>query len=211
MKTINDLRQLTIAAGFGALMFAIGFAISTPIQLITGTPGTGGLVSGIVLIILLVIGDKILQRFGYGTVSATTMAILSIPTLLFGAPGIYKVAVGFAGGLLWDASLLFLKRNRVGYTIAAIVAGTAILISMLFMLTALGLPGAEKMQSILLIMWVADAVLVVIGVQIALLLYDKKLGKLKVSKVFRVEKTAPIAAQRGSCRLWRAPHSSPAL
>lgn len=26
MKTITDLRQLTIAAGFGTLMFAIGFA-----------------------------------------------------------------------------------------------------------------------------------------------------------------------------------------
>ncbi|MBI2575368.1 hypothetical protein HYV82_05785 [Candidatus Woesearchaeota archaeon] len=180
MKTITDLRQLTIAAGFGALMFAIGFAISTPIQLITGTPGTGGLVSGIILIILLVIGDRILQRFGYGTVSATTMAILSIPTVLFGAPGIYKVAVGFAGGLLWDASLLFLKRNRVGYTIAAIAAGTAILISMLLMLAALGLPGDEKMKQIFLIMWIVDAIIVVIGVQIALLLYEKKIKNLKV-------------------------------
>jgi hypothetical protein len=179
-KKILTPRELAISGVFGALVFVAVFILGSGVLLVTGIPATGGLVNMLVAIFLAVVGAKIIDKFGTITVMLTVTGIISIPTLSFGPPGLHKIPMMFLVGLIIDLVASVLKRENKGYIIGGSIAGFLAPIFIYSTLILLGLPGAEKLEPLLIPLMLVYAVLGLIGAYLGVTTYDKKLKHLSV-------------------------------
>ena len=100
---------------------------------------------------------------------------LAIPTISFGAPGVYKIITLGLVGLIIDLAISSLKRSNKGFILGGILgSGFTVPITFAAMIL-LGLPGVEKMKPFILMFSVIYAVLGALGAWFGTWLYEKKL------------------------------------
>jgi hypothetical protein len=143
-----NLQRFLVASAFAAAAFAAAFALGSLITFTLG-PGTSGLATIIITTVLVVLGAKITGMPGVFTLMVTIFTALAIPTSLFGPPGIPKVAIGIATGIVYDivwwiAVQLHLRRHALPVAAAAATAVSIVLI--FFLMVWLGHPRADWMR-----------------------------------------------------------------
>jgi hypothetical protein len=120
MEDQNKINQLKSRFGlaqiiFIALMAALNFVLD-----IVVSPGLKAVfthvIAGIFLMVpinflFLSLTKSMVRQFGTLTLYLTVFATMSIPTTMFGAPGVYKILVGLAIGLCLD--IVFLPKKPV--------------------------------------------------------------------------------------------------
>lgn len=172
----------------GAICFVLAWGLGTVVNTATGIPLTGGILNGLVLGVVLTIALKVVDKFGSATILWLIFAILAIPTTTLGPPGIYKIPVGLVVGVVWDISILIFKRidkENVGYVVGGASMSITSMLGVLAFMVLLGLPGVEKLQSLILYLIIFYAILGAISVYLGILIYNKKIQYLDSIQHFK--------------------------
>lgn len=167
---------------FGALLFVVVFILGSAILLATGIPLTGGLANMIFAIFIVTVGAKIIDKFGANIIMLTIAGILAIPTLTWGPPGLQKVPMLFVMGLAIDLAVMLFRRENKGYILGGIICGFIAPGLTYITLILVGLPGADRLQPILIPLSLAYGVLAFVGGYLGVTAYDRKLSHLSVIK-----------------------------
>lgn len=177
MMIINDLKSLTIAAGFGAMAAFAGLALNLPGIMITGVPLTGIIPVAAFFFALLAL---IVRKFGAVTIAASVYSLIAVQTALFGPPGVYKLFLGIILGLLFDTLLKVFRYSKAGYYVAAAVSYAAVVPATYAALLFLGFPAAERLARFVpyLMIWYVAAVIATVW--ITMMIYEKRLKRLNV-------------------------------
>lgn len=145
---MNDKMKLWIISGaFGGLLFAINLALGAGITYATGNPGFSGLITGLTTSFVLYILYRLTNKFGAITIAFTIYSILAIPTVLLGAPGIYKIIIGLLSGLAFDTVLYFFKYKFKGYIVGFFVFVLVMIPLTYYSYVYLALPNLEKFKN----------------------------------------------------------------
>lgn len=145
---MNKTTKLWIISGaFGGLLFAINLALGSGITYATGNPGFSGLITGFTTSFVLYILYRLTNRFGAISISFTVYAILAIPTVLLGAPGVYKIAVGLLSGLAFDLTLKITKYKFYGFLIGFLLFVMVMIPTTFYSYVYFALPNLEKFRS----------------------------------------------------------------
>lgn len=102
--------QLIAAGAMGALL-ALAAMLELPLNVITGIPGSGGIVGTFFELTVFIFALLLVPRFGVGAVVGGIGMLVVLPIPVFGPAGFLpKVAIGFVLGLLFDIFFLLFKR-----------------------------------------------------------------------------------------------------
>ena len=143
----NNIKLWIISGAFGGLLFAINLSLGAGITYATGNPGFSGLITGLTTSFVLYILYRLTNKFGAIAIAFTVYSILAIPTVLLGAPGIYKIAVGLLSGLAFDIVLKATKYKFYGYLIGFFFFVLIMIPTTYFSYVYLALPNLEKFKS----------------------------------------------------------------
>lgn len=150
---MNKKTNLWIISGaFGGLLFAINLALGAGITYATGNPGFSGLITGLTTSFVLYILYRLTNKFGAISIAFTVYSILAIPTVLLGAPGIYKIAIGLLSGLAFDTILYLFKYTFRGYLLGFLAFVLVMIPITYYSYVFLALPNLEKFQSAIFIL-----------------------------------------------------------
>ncbi|MBI2575371.1 hypothetical protein HYV82_05800 [Candidatus Woesearchaeota archaeon] len=179
MKTISSIKELTVCGGFGAIAAFAGLALNLPGIMITGVPLTGIFP---VAAFFLSMTALIIRKFGAVTIAAGVYSLIASPTVLFGPPGVYKLLLGIALGILFDSLLMAFRYSRTGYYVAAAVSYAAVVPATYLALLFLGFPAAERLARFVPYLMIWYVLAVIATVWLTMLIYEKKLRNLNVVK-----------------------------
>ena len=124
----RDSRFWAISGAFGGLLFATNLALGAGLTYLSGNPGMSGLITGFTTAFFFYLAAQFTRRFGAITICFTLYCLLAVPTVLMGPPGLYKIAVGLAAGVVTDA-VLVAARFRFGGFLVAFAAFVAVLLA----------------------------------------------------------------------------------
>ena len=168
-------KELVTLALFGTMAFVVGYILGTALLAATGVPMTGGLLNMVAAVFLLVTGVKIVNKFGAVIIMTTILGTLSIPTLVNGTPGVYKVFLLFLLGLIIDITIYLFKKSNKGIYLGSAIGAFLLPFFMYWTFIFLGMPAAEKLQPLLIPFMFIYAILALIGAWLGVKFYDKKL------------------------------------
>jgi hypothetical protein len=175
------IRPVVVSAsmGFGVIAFLVAFVLGTPLTLLTGIPLLGGLLNGVVTAMILTIGVLATRYFGTATLMWVIFGLCAAPSTTLGPPGIYKVAIGFIAGALWDIVYVALRRSTGGLFVGALVGAASIMVSLVYALK-LGFgrdatAALAKYQKALLALIAINLVVTAIGVYLGRTVYLRRL------------------------------------
>lgn len=168
-------KELVTIALFGALVFVLTFVLGSAMLAVTGIPMSAGITNVLIVVATITIGAKTINKFGVATIMLAITGALSIPTMTFGTPGVYKIITLGLMGLLIDMSISLLKRSNKGYVLGGALASFFTPVITLGTMMLLGLPGVDKLKPLVLIFGLVYAVLGLIGGSIGIWLFEKKL------------------------------------
>jgi len=177
MKKLT-LRFYLLSALFAALTFVLAFILGAGIILATGIPATGGIANIFVAVFLLIIGVKMVPKFGFGTMTLGLMFLFAVPTVIGGPPGLYKIINGILIGLTADTILLVGRRTKFSFIIAGSAGAVVSILSIYYAMVILGLPGVERLTPIVWPLAGVQAILGAVAAVAATTLYEKRLSKL---------------------------------
>ncbi len=179
MKTDNwQIKHFIISGIFAALTFAVAFLLGTGIILATGIPATGGILNIFAAVFVVIIGLKIVPKFGFATLTLAIMFAIAIPTLIGGPPGLYKVINGVIIGLAMDIILFLGPKNKISYFLAGSIGAMISILSLYFALVLLNLPGVEKLTPLLKYLVPLQAITGFLGVWAGLSIFNKRLKNI---------------------------------
>jgi hypothetical protein len=177
-------KELVFLALMAALMFVIAVVLGLFLTSITGVPLLGGIIVNWFLAFSLVLIALTIRKFGSLSLSIMIYSLLSVPTINFGPPGIYKVIVGVAMGLIMDSFLYLGKYKKIIYYVGAGFSYLIVPLIMLFAMQLLGMPQASNLLPLIIPMMAIGLVEGLIGCWLAFKVYDKKLKNSKLLKQF---------------------------
>jgi hypothetical protein len=168
-------RELSVCALFGAVLFFLVFTLGAGIITATGIPMSGGIANMVVAVLVLTIGKNIVPKFGSASLILTVAAIIAVPTITWGPPGIYKVPMQFLLGLTYDLAFYLLGQNKWRDILAGGAVGGIAAPNMYLFLAVLGLPGADKLAPLLAVFSGLYLVLGIFGGHVGKWIYETKL------------------------------------
>ncbi|HEX8843984.1 MAG TPA: hypothetical protein VF791_05045 [Pyrinomonadaceae bacterium] len=172
------IKHFIISGILAAITFALAFALGAGIILATGVPATGGIANIFVAVLVLVIGVKIVPKFGFAILTIALVFTFAIPTIIGGPPGIYKILNGLLIGLVVDIILVLGRRTRWAHILAGSFGSMISILSIYVALVILQLPGASKLAPLLLPLTAMQAVLGALAAWIGLQIFERRLSKL---------------------------------
>ena len=191
---MNKSTGFFIAVTFGLASFAIAFGLGSVLTVSTGIPLLGGLLNGVLVSMFLTIGLLSTDFWGAATVMWLSFSLIAIPTTTLGPPGIYKVALGFIAGVIWDCVYFGSKKNKWGLFIGAIVAALSILLLMIVALSLGFSQGAKnalaKYTDAIFVLILINIVVTLIGVYFGRMLYIKRISNLSSLRRLRGNKSS---------------------
>ncbi|MFA6376315.1 MAG: hypothetical protein WCX69_02830 [Candidatus Paceibacterota bacterium] len=168
-------KELVTMALFGAMIFTLVFVLGAVVLSVTGIPMSAGITNVFITVVVITIGAKIINKFGVATVMTAIAGTLSIPTISFGTPGIYKIITLGLVGLIIDLAISLLKRSNKGFILGGLL-GSGLTVPITFAaMILLGLPGVDKMKPFILMFSLIYAVLGAMGAWFGAWLFEKKL------------------------------------
>lgn len=176
------LKYYLMAAMLAALTFALALALGAGLILATGIPATGGIANIFVSVLLMIIGVKLVPRFGFATLTITLVFLFAIPTVIGGPPGPQKLINGLLIGGCADLVLLLGHRSRWAHVVAGSLGAMISILSIYAVLVVLGLPGADKLARLLLPLTIMQAVMGAFAAWLAVNIFDKRLSHLAAVK-----------------------------
>lgn len=176
---MNKISKLWIISGaFGGLLFAINLVLGAGITYASGNPGFSGLITGLTTSFVLYILYRLTHKFGAIAIAFTVYSILAIPTVLLGAPGVYKVVVGLLSGLALDAILRLFKYKFKGYLIGFFVFVAVMIPITYYSYVYFALPNLDKFKNAMFILAGIFTVEGWIAAWLARMFFDKRLKNL---------------------------------
>lgn len=173
-----QIKHYILSGIFAALTFAIAFALGAGIIMATGIPATGGFVNIFAAVFVVMIGLKIVPKFGFGILTMSIMFAIAIPTVIGGPPGIYKILIGFLIGFTFDLVLLLGRKANLSYILAGSLGAVVSILSVYFSLIILQLPGIEQLRPLLKYLVPLQAITGALGAWISIAVFNKRLSKL---------------------------------
>jgi hypothetical protein len=173
-----QLKHFVISGIFASITFAVAFLLGSGVILATGIPATGGIVNIFVAVLIMMIGIKIVPKFGFATLTMAIMFAIAIPTVIGGSIGIYKVINGLLIGLTFDSVVYLGKRTNLSHIIGGALGSMVSIISLYYALVALGLPGVEKLSPLLKYLIPLQGFNGAMGSWVGILIFNKRLKKL---------------------------------
>lgn len=173
-----EVKDFVLSGILAALTFALSFALGAGIILATGIPATGGIANIFVAVLILIIGVKLVPKFGFGTLTVGLVFTFAIPTIIGGPPGVYKVLNGIVIGLVADSILALGHRKRWVHILAGSLGAVTSILSVYVALVVLKLPGATKLAPLLIPLTLMQAVLGAAAAWIGLQIFERRLSKL---------------------------------
>jgi hypothetical protein len=177
-----ELKHFILSGILAALAFAVAFVLGTGIILATGIPATGGIANIFAAVFILIIGMKIVPKFGFATLTLGLLFTLAIPTIIGGPPGVYKIVNGILIGLVADIVTVLGRRTRWAYILAGSLGSVTSILSIYIALVILQLPGADRLAPLLLPLTLLQAVMGALGAWAGLALFERRLSKLNAVK-----------------------------
>lgn len=171
-------RHFLVCGIFGALAMVAAFALGTALLAATGTPMIGGLINAVVVVLIMMTGVRVANRFGAATLINFVFMALAIPTLTGGPPGPHKVAVGLVAGFVIDLIISALRRKDLGYFLGGFFGAVVYPLGVYVVLIITGAPASGKYRSLLIPFVVWYGISGVVGTYLALVIYRKKLKTL---------------------------------
>ena len=184
MRLVSTTKDLALAGGFGALLFAID-AVFTPLQSITNIPGIVGVVDTFFWVIVATIAILITRKLGFFTITAAIYGLMSVPMITWGGPGFHKLLMIMPVAAVVEAILLLTNYSALGINIAIATGLPVAYIMQLYVMAQLGISGAETYMKFLVPFLIAAMVEGFIGGAIGIWLYNKKIKNLKVVKAIQ--------------------------
>ncbi len=178
-------RDFLFVGLLAATVFAVAFVLGAGIIAATGIPATGGLGNIFAAVFLLVLGYQICPRPFMGTLTLALMFAIALPTTIGGPIGPFKIVNGIVIGLAFDLAAWIGRRSAASQVIGAAIASVLSLWGVYVGLVMLGLPGAERLQPLLLPLSGVQALLGAVGAWLALALFRKRLSKWPAVKRFQ--------------------------
>jgi hypothetical protein len=172
-------KHFIFAGILGATTFGAAFVLGAGIISATGIPATGGIANIFVCVFLIIIGMKIVPRFGFATLAVGLVFTFAVPTLIGGPPGIHKIANGLLIGLVLDVVAAGFGRTRGAYVAAGALGAMTSIVSIYFMLVLLGLPGAAKLRPLLLPLTLMQGVMGALAGWAAVAIFQGRLYRLE--------------------------------
>ena len=176
------LQHLLVCGVFGAFATIAAFAIGAALLATTGIPMIGGLLNAVVVVLILLTGVRIVNRFGAAILINFIFVAVAIPTMVVGPPGPHKILIGLTAGLLIDVIISVFKRRMLGYYIGAILGSAFYPLGVYFILVYTNAPILGKYISILIPFIIWYAICGAVGTYLALYIYKKKLSDLTFIK-----------------------------
>jgi hypothetical protein len=177
-----ETKHFVLAGMLSALTFAVAFVLGAGIILATGIPATGGIANIFVAVLILIIGVKLVPKFGFGILTLGLVFTFAIPTIIGGPPGIYKVINGLLIGATLDIVLMFGRYSRTSHIIGGALGAMLSILSIYAALVLLNLPGAAKLAPLVLPLAVFQALMGSLAAWVGLLIFDRRLIKLEAVK-----------------------------
>jgi len=174
-------KQLVFIALMSAFMFVINLIIGSGLIAITGIPLANAIVTGIVFGTFIILMVRTLPKFGTFTLFLLVYSLLEIPTSLGGAPGFWpKVPINVITGLAGDIFLLLFNYKRWTHFIGFYILITINTLVFVYFLSLFGIPGVDKLISML--WWILPLywILGTIGIFIGEFIY----GRIKKNKTY---------------------------
>lgn len=177
-----EIKHFVMAGIFSATAFAVAFVLGAGIILATGIPATGGIANIFAAVFILIIGVKLVPKFGFATLTVGLLFTLAIPTIIGGPPGVYKIANGTLIGLVVDIVLVIGRRSRLAHIIGGSIGAVVSILSIYAALVIFRLPGVEKLAPLLLPLTILQALMGAVGAFASLLIFERRLSKLNAVK-----------------------------
>src|SRR3989338_5827655 len=119
-----------------------------------------------------------------GLMGALMYGILAIPTNMWGGlPGIYKVLISLATGLIFDTVIYFFRYKIKGLFVGSVTTYVILVPVLLWFYTQLNIPGAEKVLKYWPIMIVIFFALFSLGIWIGLKIFNRIKNKRTIRLV----------------------------
>lgn len=176
------IKHFVTAGIFAAVTFSVAFILGAGIIAATGIPATGGIVNIFAAVFIVIIGVKLVPKFGFATLTIGILFLLSIPTIIGGPPGFHKVINGLLIGLTTDIVLVIGRRSRLAHIIAGSFGAMVSILSIYAVLVIFRLPGVEKLAPLVLPLTILQAVLGALGAFVGILIFERRLSKLNAVK-----------------------------
>ena len=179
-----QLKDFVFAGIVGAIVFAIAFLLGSGIILATGIPATGGIANILAVAIFMTIAKHIRPIFGFATLALLITFALAIPTIIGGTPGVYKIIVGILIGLTFDVFVLLMKNSNKAYLLGGAIGAMVSIVSIYIAMVVLGLPGADKLQPLLIFLVPLQGINGMLGAWIGNKIFHNKLKDIPAIKRF---------------------------
>jgi len=173
-----QLKQFVLSGIFATLTFSIAFILGSGVILATGIPATGGIVNIFAAVLVMMIGIKIVPKFGFATLTMGIMFAIAIPTVIGGSIGIYKVLNGMLIGLTFDLVVFLGKRTTFSYIIGGALGSMVSILTLYYALFYLELPGVDKLYPLLKYLVPLQGINGALGAWVGLSIFNKRLMKL---------------------------------
>lgn len=173
-----QVKHYILSGIFAALTFATAFALGAGVIIATGIPATGGFVNIFAAVFVVMIGLKIVPKFGFGILTMCIMFTLAIPTVIGGPPGLYKIVIGLLIGLTFDTVIYLGKKTSFSYILAGSLGAVVSIVSVFLSLLLLQLPGVEQLQPLMKFLVPLQAITGALGAWTGTLVFQKRLSKI---------------------------------
>lgn len=176
------LNDFVFAGITGALIFAVAFLLGSGIILATGIPATGGIVNILVAVLLMVIAKHIKPKFGFATLALAITFAIAIPTIIGGTPGIYKILVGVAIGIVFDLAVYLFRNTNFSYLIAGSLGAVVSIVTIFVLMKIMDLPGIAKLTPLMKYLVPVQAVNGLVGAYLGNLIFNIRLKSIPAIK-----------------------------
>lgn len=179
-----NTKELAFIGLMGALMFALSFLFGNVLNIATGNPAASGFITQIIQGIILTVAILTTRKFGTATYMWLIYGILAIPTNMWGGlPGIYKVLISLATGLIFDTVIYLFRYKIKGFFIGSVTTYIVLVPLLLWFYTQLNIPGAEKVLKYWPIMIVIFFALFSLGIWIGTKIFNRIKNKRTIKLV----------------------------
>lgn len=180
---------LFTSVGFGVASFIIAFSLGSILTATTNIPLIGGLLNGVLTAMVLTIGLLATRFTGTATLMWLVFAACATITTTLGPPGIYKIAIGFTAGVIWDAIYALFRKRTIGLFLGAILGSASIMFALVVALS-LGFgrnpdEALSRYQDAFAFILIINLLVTLAGVYLGYSVFRNRLSKLQAFKNLR--------------------------